>query len=204
MPSRPPERVARSSSPWHALAWVVACAMPTACSDTSSKGGGADPGGKAPEVANYSIYIGSYAAAECDREIRCGENALHKTVEACLSAIPANLDRQRKAIAASITSGKSQYSPTDAQACLDAVRAPCTGSAIDILSACNKVVSGKVALGQACVGHFECEDVPVVKGYGPYCFNGCKGLFGEEDPQQAGVCVAESPVQTPTCRDQNP
>jgi hypothetical protein len=55
-----------------------------------------------------------------------------------------------------------------------------------------------VALGQSCIGHFECLDT-TPKDPGPYCFGGCKGLFGDQDPAPTGTCVADSPIGTAAC-----
>lgn len=179
-----------ATAPSDATSSDAATTADAAATDTAASG----------ETASYTAYVTAFVNANCDRDIRCTKPNKYATIEACVADLPATLTLQRKHIGESVTAGKTSYDAAQAKVCLDAVRGPCSTPSLDVLKACNPVVDGKVALGESCIGHFECLDVPT-KGYGPYCFEGCNGLFGDQDPAPTGKCVAESPIGTPACKE---
>lgn len=193
-----PSRICPRS--WLAIAVALGA---VSCSDATTAAGGDASGADTTtptETANYDAYIAAYASADCDRQVRCTTPSKYVTVDACMAAISPAIAIQRKHIGESVAAGKTSYDAAQAGLCLAAVRGSCSAATLSVLQACNPVIEGKVALGAACVGHFECLDT-TPKDSGPYCFNGCTGLFGDQDPPPAGTCVAQSPITTPACKN---
>ncbi len=146
------------------------------------------------DVATYDAYITAYEIADCERRQRCEAPPPFDDVDACLAAIDPALRRTRQRIAESVAVGNTHFDPSAADGCLEAVRGACSQRPD---AACNAVIDGNVAVGGACVGHFECA--PTDAAPRPFCFAGCTGLLGGEEPAGMGECVAASPVGTPAC-----
>jgi hypothetical protein len=172
------------------MAFLLGCAM-----TLGTLGCGSDSTGP----ASYDEYIVRYVRADCDRDQRCSSIPAHESVDECVAAVAPDTARQRTRIAESVKAGKTSYDSGAAQTCLDLLAGGCETSDLDVLQACNKVIEGKVAVGQPCIGHFECDPGDGTSSNGPWCFDGCTGLFGGEDPEGAGTCVATSPARTPQC-----
>lgn len=148
----------------------------------------------------YNEYIAKYERAQCEREQRCEDSPAATSVEECLESIAPGLKRARERTSASIASGKTAYDAEVAEQCLGKIEGSCELTQVDILAFCNEVIAGTLGIGQDCVAHFECEDPDGTRSNGPWCFEECTGLTGQEDQAGQGSCVAASPVNTPACQ----
>ncbi len=149
----------------------------------------------------YVAHTEARVAAECERDQRCDSPPPYASVDACVQAEVAKIvEVKRTRLAASIEAGHTLYDPTAAAACEAVLGGACSVTFLDdIAPACNPVISGNVAIDGACIAHFECADPPGHSGLGPYCFDGCEGLWGDEDEDVSGTCVLESPIATGAC-----
>lgn len=200
MPIVAPANPLRCSSAAHrALAWLCA-SLAVVLTGCPSVDGDTDPEPLPAEVASYPVYVAAYATADCERDLRCDDKPKHATVQACVDAIDPDTKLARERIGASVAAGKTAYDPTFARDCLAIIRGPCSTDFLSILKVCNEVITGLVPIDGKCIAHFECAEPAGHTGLGPYCFEGCKGLFGSEDPIGAGTCVLKSPVNDPPCK----
>ena len=123
-------------------------------------------------------------------------------MEACLAALDEGIVRARARIEAAVAADRVAYDSTAAAHALEVVRGGCEIDFVAVASAFAPVISGKVADGAPCLAHFECAEPEGHAGLGPYCFDGCEGLFGTEEEAGSGVCTLESPVGTAECDGQ--
>ena len=159
----------------------------------------ADHGGT-PDTTQEGLTIAAFVPllvrADCERQVRCESPAKYVSADACVAAYDPNvlLGWQRKVDAQA--QGRVTFNAAVAASCLTAQASSCHTSSSEILGTCTTVTTGAVAVGHACLAHFECASEGVVR---PLCFEGCVGLFGSEEPAGDGVCVAASPIGTPAC-----
>lgn len=199
MASHSLRRIVKFIAMSYSVALGAACSSPTSSAAGTTDANQTADATAASEFATYASFVAAYAKAHCARQMRCDAKPKSASVEACLAAISPEIQRQRSAIDKSVDAGKTAYHQATAAACLTKVESACSTAFLDVLKACNPVINGLVAAGQACVGHYECLRDPLATGSGPYCFNACKGVQGSEDPPQTGICGATSPIGTAAC-----
>jgi hypothetical protein len=142
-------------------------------------------------AAAFTTWRADHLRAGCERDLRCKTPAPFPSVDECLAAADEDVQAATPRIADSIRRGTTTYSAEDAAACLAIYESPCSTPFTDILIACNKAYDGQQALGESCVGHFECGGPSGVNGW--LCFEGCTSLFGYEDVVGSGQCVEGRP-----------
>jgi hypothetical protein len=122
---------------------LVIAALVAACGSSS--------GGSVP----LAEYAQSAAEARCKAAVRCG---LFPDLATCLAYFPVPDDPSP---AAAVAANKTVYAGDKAKQCFDAIaNASCDStqqSEREEPTACAKIFTGKVAMGGACTGDFECQ-----------------------------------------------
>jgi|GEM_PF-6972249 hypothetical protein len=147
----------------------------------------------------YLDHIEQLLQAKCDRAQRCDSPQPEETVAECVARREVESHPKVDRIADSIAAQGTAYDSMAAASCLATYTGDCTITATQQNAACAPVIEGTLPVGSACVGHFECGEPVGHQGMGPYCFEECTGLWGNEDPIGNGICVAKSPISTGEC-----
>ena len=182
------------------LSLLIPLLLCTACDDGGTDDADAAVPSMTPAEAAtaYQTFTGLLTNAQCERDARCDGDT--QGVTDCVVAAGEELGPARDRIQASIAVGQTAYDDAAATACVAKYNGDCSLSLIqEILPVCNQVIEGLLAVDAECKGHFECADVPGHMGRGPYCFDGCDGLFGMQPAGQTGLCVLESPIAAGAC-----
>jgi hypothetical protein len=132
---------------------------------------------------------------EAAAEAFTGWRADHEraSCDACVDSYDSDVRAATPRIADSIARGDTKFFAEEAANCLAAYDdVACSAPYTDILIVCNKAYDGQQALGESCVGHFECGGPGGVDRL--LCFEGCTSLFGYEDVLGAGVCSQGRPA----------
>ncbi|MCA1828272.1 MAG: hypothetical protein LC689_15215 [Myxococcales bacterium] len=133
-------------------------------------------------AVSQAAFPDAFAEAVCEVQAKCRQQA-HYEEQQCeedaKSLIAPDLDKAVKA-------GKAAFVPSEAQACLDGLRARgCDLYAPDV-AACKRAVKGTLPPGAACSWLYECAAGTCAPDVAGSCPASCKAVSGEGGPCDPG------------------
>lgn len=172
---------------------IAASGCPAAETPTTLIG---DAAGQPPAVEDreaYEAFIAAYETARCERLLRCDASSSYDSAAQCLADLDPALSLMRDRIAAAIEAGAVAYDASFAATCLGELAATCEPH---LIPACNRVIDGRLALGEACTGMFACATDGAKR---TYCYDRCVAVTGAEPSAATGICVATAPAEGQGC-----
>lgn len=181
------------------LPFLSALALAFAAAASSGACGGDDVAPAGPGPVPIDAFSAEYQGASCDYAVRCG---LMPDRAACLTLD--RIDEPMLQLISNAVFGDVSYNPTQARACVEAIRARSCDELLSVArqveGACRGVFTGSVAAGGPCLVAGECAgesicDRTACEGTGDAC---CLGVCA---PTPAAVPVGGDCTEAP-CVDE--